>query len=333
MTNDAELRKKLNDMIRGYWTTQALFVVAELDIAGRLEAGPKTAKQLADEAGANANALYRILRALASVGFFAADDEGRFGLTTMAEILGSSGGTGYARLHGQELYEAWGNLLHTAKTGEPAFIKAHGMGLFEYMTKYPDRGEIFSNAMFGHHGAETMPMIGAYDFSGFTEVVDVGGADGSLLITLLNEIPGLKGVLFERPSIAELARSNVEAAGLGDRLRVESGTAFKDEVPSGADAYVLRHVVHDWSDEDTVKILTNCRKAAGSKGKLLVVEFVIPQGNEPNFGKWLDLMMLCYGGKERTEEEYRTLYNEAGLELTRVVPTTMPVSVVEGIVL
>ena len=333
MPTDADLKRQLNDMIRGYWTTQALFVAAELDIAGRLADGPKTAEQLANEAGANAEALYRILRALASIGFFVEDDEGRFGLTTMAELLGASGGTGYARLHGQELYEAWGNLLHTARTGEPAFIKAHGMGLFDYMTKYPDRGEIFSKAMFGHHGAETLPMIEAYDFSGFTEIVDVGGADGSLLITLLDRIDHLKGILFELPAIADLARSNVEAAGLNGRLRVEGGSFLNEEVPSGADAYILRHVIHDWNDENTVKILTNCRIAAGSKGKVLVVEFVIPKGNEPNFGKWLDLMMLCYGGKERTEDEYRTLYNEAGLRLTRVVPTAMPISVVEGIAL
>jgi hypothetical protein len=333
LTNNADQKKRLNDMIRGYWTTQALFVAAELDIAGRIADGPKTAEQLADEADANADAVYRILRALASIGIFVEDDDGRFGPTPMAEVLGSPGGAGYARLHGQELFQAWGNLLHTAKTGEPAFIKAHGMPLFDYMTQYPDRGEIFSNAMFGHHGAETMPMIEAYDFSGFTEVVDVGGADGSLLITLLNEVGGLKGTLFELPSISELARPNIEAAELGDRMRIESGSAFNDEVPSGADAYILRHVVHDWSDENTVRILTNCRKAAGSRGKVLVVEFVIPKGNEPNFGKWLDLMMLCYGGKERTEEQYCTLYKEAGLELTRVVPTTMPISVVEGIAL
>lgn len=333
MPENDDLKKQLNDMIRGYWTTQALFVAAELDIAGRLADGPKTSEQLASEAGANADALYRILRALASVGIFIEDEERRFGLTAMAEVLGSSGGTGYARLHGQELYAAWGNLLHTAKTGEPAFIKTHGMALFDYMTKYPERGEIFSNAMFGHHGAETLPMIEAYDFSGFTKIVDVGGADGSLLITLLDRIEHLQGVLFELPAIADLARPNVEAAGLHGRLEVEGGSFLNAEIPSGADAYILRHVVHDWNDENTVRILTNCRQAAGSRGKVLVVEFIIPKGNEPNFGKWLDLMMLCYGGKERTEEEYRALYNEAGLELTRIVPTAMPISVVEGIAL
>jgi hypothetical protein len=134
VATDAELKKQLNDMIRGYWTTQALFVAAELDIAGRLASGPKTAEQLASEAGANADALYRILRALASIGFFAEDDHGRFGLTTMAEVLGSPGGAGYARLHGKELYAAWGNVIHTVRTGEPAFVKTHGMPLFDYQS-------------------------------------------------------------------------------------------------------------------------------------------------------------------------------------------------------
>jgi hypothetical protein len=333
LPTDAELKKTLNDMIRGYWTTQALFVAAELDIAGRLAGGPKTSAELADEAGANADALYRILRALASIGFFVEDDAGRFGLTTMAEVLGSSGGTGYARLHGQELYAAWGNVLHTVKTGEPAFIKVHGMPLFEYMTEYPERGEIFSKAMFGHHGAETIPMIDAYDFSGFEHVVDVGGADGALLITLLGQIEHLKATLFELPAIADLARPKIVAAGLTDRLKVHGGSFLSDDVPAGADAYILRHIVHDFNDEKTIEILANCRKAAGSKGKVLLVEFVIPTGNEPNFGKWLDLMMLCYGGKERTVEEYRTVFREAGLELTRVVPTKMPISVIEGVAL
>ncbi len=328
---DADLRKQLNDMIRGYWTTQALFVAAELDITGRLAEAPKTADELAAEAGAHGGALYRILRALASVGVYAEDAEGRFGLTPLAEALGTSGGMGYARMHGRELYEAWGCLLHSARTGEAAFDRAHGMPVFDYMTRHPDRGALFSDAMFGHHGAETLPMIEAYDFTGFDEVVDVGGADGSMLITLLEQVDHLKGVLFELPPIAERARAKVEAAGLGSRLRVIAGSALEDEIPRGADAYILRHVVHDWNDENTVRFLANCRKAAGSKGRVLVVEFVIPTGNEPNFGKWLDLMMLCYGGKERTVDEYRTLYEKAGLELTRVAPTRMPISVIEGV--
>jgi hypothetical protein len=333
VATDAELRKQLNDMIRGYWVTQALYVAAELNIPAMLARGPRSAEDLAREADADADALYRVLRALASIAVFVEDDQGRFGLTPLAETLGSTGGRGYALLHGKELYAAWRNVLHTVKTGEPSFITTHGMPLFDYMTAFPDRGAIFSNAMFGHHGAETMPMIEAYDFSGLRQVVDVGGADGVLLITLLGRIPHLEGTLFELPSVAALARPQVDAAGLAQRLRIEPGSFFDDPVPAGADAYILRHIVHDFDDDKTVRILANCRKAAGASGRVLVVEFVIPTGNEPNFGKWLDLMMLCYGGKERTAEQYRELYRRAGLELTRVVPTSMPISVIEGVVL
>lgn len=332
MPPDADLKKQLNDLIRGYWTTQALFVVAEMDIAGRIGDQPKTAAELADAAGADAGALYRILRALASIGVFVEDDDGRFGLLPLGEVLASPGGTGYARLHGQELYRAWGNILHTVRTGEPAFVKTHGMGLFDYMAAHPERGEIFDRAMFGHHGAETLPMLDAVDFSGFSKIVDVGGGNGSLLMTALGKLPGVEGILFDLPGVVDRARPGIESAGFGKRIAITGGS-FLDEgvIPTGADAYILRHIVHDFDDEKTVTILSNTRKAAGKTGRVFLVEIVVPPGNDPNFGKWLDLMMLCYGGKERTVDEYRDLFGKAGLELTRVVPTTMPISVIEGI--
>ncbi len=332
MPPDADLKKQLNDLIRGYWTTQALFVVAELDIAGRIGAQPKTAVELAGDAGADAGALYRILRALASIGIFIEDGEGRFGLTPLGEVLASPGGTGYARLHGQELYRAWGNILHTVRTGEPAFIRTHGMGLFDYMAAHPERGEIFDRAMFGHHGAETIPMLEAYDFSGFGTIVDVGGGNGSLLMTALEKLPGVEGILFDLPGVVERARAVIERSDFVNRIGIAGGS-FLDEgvVPAGADAYILRHIVHDFDDEKTLTILSNCRKAAGQKGRILLVEIVVPPGNDPNFGKWLDLMMLCYGGKERTVDEYRDLFSRAGLELMRVVPTSTPISVIEGV--
>ena len=329
---EADLRKQLNDMIRGYWVTQALYVAAELDIAGHLADGPRTPRQLAEKAGVQPDALYRILRALASVGVFVEDGEGRFGLTPLAETLGSPGGRAYAQLHGQELYRAWGRMFETAKTGNPAFIQAHGMSLFEYLTKHPDRGQVFDRAMTGHHGGETAPMLDAYDFSRFGEIVDVGGGNGSLLVETLNRHTGLRGVLFDLPDVAARARTEIGAACLEDRLRVVSGSFLEaDAIPRGADAYVLRHVVHDWSDADTVSILRHTREAAAPDGRVLVVEIVIPAGNEPSFGKWLDLMMLAYGGKERTEKEYRELFEKAGLRLTRVVGTRAPVSIVEGV--
>jgi hypothetical protein len=326
-----DLTRELNDMIRGYWQTQAIRVAAELEVANILESGPRTPAEIAGICGADAGALYRVLRALASIGIFAEDSEGRFGLTPLAQVLASSGGQAYALLHGRELYEAWEHMLATVRGGQPAFIEAHGASLFEYMTKNPERGHIFDRAMTGHHGNEARPMLEAYDFSGFGELCDVGGGNGTLLISLLESLPRLRGILFELPAVATRARDSIAASGLSERCGIVGGS-FLDPgaIPPGADAYILRHVVHDWNDADSAAILRNCRLAAEPSGRVLVVETVIPSGNEPNFGKWLDLMMLAYGGKERTARQYRALFADAGLELTRIVETAAGISVVEG---
>jgi hypothetical protein len=329
---NADLRRQLNDMIRGYWTTQALFVASELDIPAHLSDRPRTPTELADRTGARADAIYRILRALASVGVFVEDEDGRFGLTPLAEVLGSAGGRGYARLHGQELYRAWSHILDTARGGLPAFIQEHGAPLFEYLKKNPERGQVFDEAMTGHHGDETDPMLDAYDFSPFREVVDVGGGNGSLLMGTLGRHPHLRGTLFDLPAVIDRARADIRTAGMEDKIRLVGGSFLEPgSIPSGADAYVLRHVVHDWDDDHTVTILKHTREAADPSASILVVEMVIPPGNAPYFGKWLDLMMMCYGGKERTEREYGDLFERAGLRLTRAVDAGAGISVVEGV--
>lgn len=328
----ADLRRQLNDMIRSYWTTQALFVAAELGIAAHVADHPRSPEELAERTGARPDAIYRVLRALASLGVFHEDAEGRFGPTPLAEVLGSEGGRAYARLHGQELYRAWGHIMDTVNGGQPAFIQEHRAPLFEYLKNNPPRGQVFDEAMTGHHGDETDPMLDAYDFSGFREVVDVGGGNGSLLVGALNRHPHLRGILFDLPAVVDRAREDIEAAGMKDRIRLAGGSFLEaGSIPSGADAYVLRHVVHDWDDDHTVTILRHTRQAAGTGARVLVVEMVIPPGNAPYFGKWLDLMMMCYGGKERTQREYGELFGRAGLELTRVVDAGAGISLVEGI--
>lgn len=327
-----DVRKQLNDLIRGYWITQALFVAADLNIAAHLSAGPLTPQELAMRVGALPDAIYRVLRALASIEVFREDDQGRFELTPLAETLGSSGGQAYALLHGQELYRAWGCMLETARTGTPGFNLAHGAPLFDYLAKRPERGQVFDRAMMGHHGGETTPMLDAYDFSTFSEIVDVGGGNGSLLAGTLERHARLRGVLFELPQVAGRARNEIAGAGLANRIRVVEGSFLEpNSIPRGGDAYVLRHVVHDWNDEDTIRILRHTREAASPAGRVLVVEMVIPPGNGPSFSKWLDLMMLAYGGKERTEKEYRHLFEQAGLQLNRIVDTNAGISIVEGI--
>jgi SAM-dependent methyltransferase len=326
-----DLKIQMNQLIRGYWTTQAIFVAAELGIADLLADGPKSPDELGKQAGVRGDMLYRVLRALAGIGIFAEDDGGRFMLTPLAETLrGDSGQRAYARLHGRELYQSWYKLLEAVQSGDAGFVKAFGMPAFEYFSKNPERGAIFDGAMTGHHGAEADPMLDAYDFSAFADVVDVGGGNGSLLTAILKRHPQMRGVLFDLPRVVERAQPAIEAAGLGERCRVVGGS-FLESVPLGADIYVLRHVVHDWRDEDAAAILRNCRNAMKPEGRVLVVEIVVPAGNDPSFAKWMDLMMITYGGKERSEKQYRELFAQAGLSLTRIVATKDVISVVEGI--
>ena len=235
----------------------------------------------------------------------------------------------FAIMAGAEFYQTWGHLLHSVRTGEEGCRKAFGASWFEYLTQRPDRHAIYDAAMMAVHGRETEPVLDACDFSRFGTVADIGGGNGSALAVILKRHPRLKGILFDLPGVAERARPLLAAAGVGDRCEVVAGDFFQS-VPR-ADAYVLRHVIHDWEDEDAVAILRNCRKAMRPEGRVLVVETVIPPGNEMCFGKWLDLMMLLVGGRERTEQQYRRLFAAAQLDLAGIVQTTADVSVIEGV--
>ncbi len=322
----------LNQMIGGYWMTQAIRVAAELGIADVLAEGPHRAEELASRTGANSGALFRVMRALASVGIFAEDARGRFSLTPLAERLRSDGAASqrpFAMMMGAEFYQSWGELLHSVKSGEDAFQKAYGKSFFQYMTERPDRHCIYDAAMTAVHGSETEPVLNGYNFARFRTVVDVGGGNGLMLAALLKRYPGVRGILYELPGVARRARPVVASMGLSDRLGIMEGNFFSSVPP--ADGYVMRHVIHDWRDEEAAIILRNCREAMEPDGRVLLVETVIPPGNGPCFGKWLDLMMLVVGGCERTEKQYRQLYSRAGLKLNRVVPTAHEVSVIEGI--
>jgi hypothetical protein len=331
MAETTDLKAQMNQLIRGYWTTQAIFVAAELGIADMLADGPRHPDELGEKAGVKGDMLYRVLRALASIGIFAEDDQGRFELTPLARTLcGDSGQRAYARLHGQELYQSWARLLDAVRTGRAGFVEAFGMPAFEYFGQKPGRGLVFDKAMTGHHGPEADPMLDAYDFSSFSELVDVGGGNGSLLAAILKRHSKMRGVLFDLPAVVERAQSGIESPGVRERCRLVGGS-FLESVPAGADAYLLRHVVHDWRDEDAAIILRHCRNAMKSDGKVLVVEIVVPAGNDASFAKWMDLMMVTYGGKERSEKQYRDLFIHAGLKLTGITPTRAGISVIEGV--
>jgi hypothetical protein len=323
----------MNRMITGYWTTQALYVAAKLGIADLLTHGPRSADDLAQATNVHAPSLYRLLRGLASTGVFAEDGTARFSLTPLAECLRSDGPgsqRALAIVSGEEHYKAWGELLYSVQTGETAFDKLYGMPVFDFLSQNLEQAKVFDAAMVGVHGRETAAMTDAYDFSGIGVLADIGGGNGSLLATVLTKYPAMRGILYDLPGVAERAKANLQAAGLADRCQVIGGSFF-ESVPAGADAYLMRHIIHDWDDEKATTILRNVHQAMGTEGRLLVVEGVIPPGNDPYFGKLLDLTMLTIpGGKERTEDEYRTLYKAGGFQLTRIVPTKAEVSVIEG---
>jgi len=325
-------KQKLLQMLVAYWTSQAIHVVAKLGVADLVKDGPKSADDLAKATKTHARSLYRVLRALASVGIFAEDDRGRFGLTDVARCLLDEHGSqrAVAMMMGEEHYASWAHLLYSVQTGKPAFDHVYGKPIFDYLSEHSEQAKIFDAAMTGFHGEETQTMIDAYDFSPFKTVVDVGGGNGTVISAILRKHPGVNGILFDLEGVIGRAKENLAKAGLTNRCQTITGSFFKSVCPGG-NAYVMRHIIHDWTDEQCRTILGNIRKVIPSTGKLLVIEMVIPPGNDANLGKLLDLNMLVMpGGQERTEAEYRKLYESAGFKLERIVPTKTQVSVIEG---
>ena len=232
---------------------------------------------------------------------------------------------------GEEHWHCWGELLYSIQTGKASFDKIYGKPPFEYLSEHPENAAIFDAAMTGIHGNETRAMLKSFSFAEFETLVDVGGGNGSLITAVLRATPKLKGVLYDLPHVVERAKANVQVTDLGGRCTAIAGSFF-DSVPSGYDAYLMRHIIHDWDDDKSLKILRHCRKAIKAGGKLLLVESVIPPGNDASWSKFLDLnMLLIPGGKERTEVEYRQLFASAGFKLTRIVPTGTEMSVIEAV--
>src|ERR1043166_1625729 len=331
-TQDIPPFRKIFHMLTGYWTSQAIHVAAKLKLADRVQNGAKTAAELARETDTHPGALHRLLRALASVGCFAEDDQGRFALTPLAECLLDRPSSQYAVavFLGEEHYHCWGDLLYSVRTGKPAFDKLYGKPIFDYLSEHPEQARIFDAAMTGIHGPETQAMIDAYDFGGIGTIADIGGGNGSVITAVLNKYPKLKGILYDLPGVIERAQKGIAEARLTSRCVLMPGSFF-EAAPPGADAYMMRHIIHDWDDDKALTILRNVRKVIPPTGKLMVIEMVIEAGNAPDFAKYLDLNMLTLpGGQERTLAEYRDLYAQAGFRLDRAVKTPSPASVIEG---
>jgi hypothetical protein len=256
---------------------------------------------------------------------FRTDAEGRFALTPLGAVLRSDA-PGAVRstviaLSGTFFWAAWGEVLHSVRTGETGMQKALGMTEYDYLAEHPEDASHFNAAMIGYNADEAAAIVDAYDFPGSGMVVDVGGGSGTLLGTILAANPGLRGVLFERPQVVPEAERNLTVAGVADRCEFVGGD-FLQAVPEGGDVYITSHCIHNWDEADCVRILANCRRAMPPRARLLIVDAVIRAGDEPDPAKILDLVMLVVpGGQERSEDEYRILLEKAGLRLTRMIPT------------
>jgi len=334
LVNEQPANVQMLQIISGFWISRGVYVIAKLGIPDLLKSGPKTAEELAEATKMHAPSLFRILRALASVGVLSSANGGRFAQTPVSETLvtdapGSLRWFAVSEL-GQEHYPAWGNLMHSVKTGEIAFDNFFGVDIWKYFQQNPEDAAVFNDSMSSVTAATNEAILSLYDFSDFGTVVDVGGGHGGLITSILKRNPKVKGVLFDAPQVIEGARPKLEAAGLAQRCETVAGDFFKS-VPAGGDAYVMKWIIHDWDDEKSITILRNCRSRMRANGRLILVDCVVPESDEPHFSKFIDLNMLVMtGGKERTAKEFEQLLGTAGFKLLRIIPTELPTSIVEA---
>jgi O-methyltransferase domain/Dimerisation domain len=332
---DEQPAATLMRLVSGFQVSKAISVAAELGIADLLGDGPRSADELAETTGSHPRSLYRLLRALAAVSVFREDQEGRFALTPLSECLRSDAVGSVAPMavffgH-PDYWQAWGDLRHSVQTGEYAFRHVHGMSPWEYRVRHPETGAVFDRAMTGLSRAGDNAALAAYDFGRFGSVVDVGGGQGAFLAALLAKQQGTQGVLFDQAHVVAQAQPVLEAAGVADRCRVEAGSFF-ESIPEGGDAYVMKHVLVDWEDDDALAILRTCRRAIGADKRMLVIEPIITQGHESAAAKLLDVAVLVSpGGKLRTRDELGTLFGATGFRLSSIYPTSAGEYVVEGI--
>jgi hypothetical protein len=316
------------------WVSAAASVAAHLGVADELARGPRTAEDVARAAGAHGPSLHRLLRALASVGIFTEDEQGRFANTPLSKTLETGPGSLRAlavMLGERPVTLAWADVLHSVKTGESAFEKVHGTTPFEYFARDPQFARTFSDAMTARSSSETHAIHAAFDFGAVETLVDIAGGHGFLLAGVLAKNPSQRGVLFDLPSVVAGAQPVLERAGVTSRCQVVGGDFF-ESVPAGADGYMLKHILHDWDDASCTRILKSIHVAAKPGAHLFVLDAVIAPGNAPQPGKLLDLQMLVmtHGGRERTRTEWETLLCAGGFVLARIVDTPAGISVIDA---
>lgn len=338
MKNDNESQPpppmaQLTQLAMGGIVSRIIYVAAKLGIADQLATGPRTPAQVSSALGVHTQSVYRLMRTLAGFGLLHEGEGQAFGLTPLGDTLrtGHPGRATVLTMGGPLFTQGFDALEHSVRTGEIGFVKATGMNVFEALAQRPDEAALFSETMVGFHGAEPPAVAAAYDFSRAGTIVDVGGATGNMLATILARFPQPRGVLFDLPHVVAGASGLLEQHGVANRVSITGGNFF-EAVPSGGDVYLLSHIIHDWTEAQCLSILGNVRKAMAPTAKLLIVEFVLPTGNTPHPGKVLDMVMMTLpGGTERTEAEYGELLAKAGFRLERVVATASPASIVEAL--
>lgn len=320
------------EMVTGAALAQSICVAAEIGVADLLTHGPRTTEQLASAAGVNAEKLARLLRFLASRGVFQEDVHGAWSLTPLADMLRSDAPMSMrpgARMFGR-MAVVWPKLEANVRTGACAYGLAYGRPIFEDLAHKPEDAAIFDAAMTSFHGGETDAVLNAYSYDGISTLADIGCGNGSVMIATLQRYPAMRGILFDQSHVMQRTVQHVTAAGLADRTTLVSGNFF-EQVPNGADAYTMRHILHDWSDDLCGTVLSHIRKVIPPDGRLLVIETVVPAGNEPSPSKLFDMVMMAFpDGMERSEAQFAALFEASGFRLAGITPTQSPVSVIEA---
>jgi cyclopropane fatty-acyl-phospholipid synthase-like methyltransferase len=327
--------EQVMQLATGFMASAALYTAAQLGVADLLKDGAKSTQELAEQCEANEDALYRLMRALASVGVFCETSPRVFELTAVGELLRAdrddSSRDMVLWMANMFHFETYPEMTHAVKTGETVVEKVYGYSCFDYFEKDREVGDVFNTAMTNFSRAQAPVVLEAYDFSWLNgkTLVDVGGGQGHLLTAILKKYPEMRGVIFDLQRVLPGAKQRIAEAGLVGRCEAVAGDFFA-AVPAG-DAYIMQHIIHDWNDENALTILRNCHRAGRSDAKVILVESVLTPGNEPGFAKWLDLeMLLLPGGRERSEEEFARLLEGAGFALTRVVQTKSAARVLEA---
>jgi C-methyltransferase len=323
------------EFLLGACIRDGIVAAVELGIPEALVDGPLSAEQLARRVDADPDAVRRLMRALIGRGIFRKRSDGRYALNALANTLRTGverSVVGPVRLFGaREHVELWGHLTTAVKSGRSAVPAAFGVvDAVEYAQQNPAAAGIFNRAMADITDMTADIVIGAYPFGDFPTIVDVGGGVGQLLAAVLAAAPDSRGILYDLPHAVADAQSLPHRGDLGHRMQIVQGSFF-DDVPAGGDLYVLKNVIHDWPDDDAVKLLRNIRTAAPA-ATVLLIEFVIPENSRADHpAHWTDLEMLVVnGGRERTVSEFRGVIEAAGLRMTRVVPTATPITLVEA---